>query len=145
MSEAPRECQVDQGKIVLRMRLCADPRTISPVVDAVLKITREMKCAEGKDFEIETALREALANAIQHGCGNDPSKVVECCVACDERRGLLLIVRDPGSGFDPVAVADPTREQNIYSAHGRGIFLINTLMDEVRFERGGREIHMRKE
>ncbi len=144
MSEAPGECQTEQWKVLLRMCLSADPRTISAVVEAVLNVTREMKCAEGKDFEIELALREALANAIQHGCSNDPSKVVECCLACNEQRGLMLVVRDPGSGFDPVAVADPTREQNVYSEHGRGIFLINNLMDEVRFERGGSEIHMRK-
>lgn len=144
MSEPARECHFDRSKIVLRMSISADPRTISPVVEAVLKIVREMQCAVGKEFEIEIALREALANAIQHGCCNDPSKTVECCVACDEQQGLLLIVRDPGSGFDPLALANPTREQNLYSDHGRGIFLINTLMDEVRFERGGSEIHMRK-
>ena len=34
--------------------------------------------------------------------------------------------------------------QNLFSEHGRGIFLINQLMDEVRFERGGTEIHMKK-
>ena len=34
--------------------------------------------------------------------------------------------------------------ENIYSEHGRGIYLINLLMDEVRFERDGTEIHMRK-
>ena len=103
-----------------------------------------MKCAEGKEFEIETALREALANAILHGCGNDPSKQVECSVTCDESRGMLIVVRDPGPGFDPAAVASPLHGQNVFESHGRGIYLINQLMDEVRFEKGGTEIHMRK-
>jgi anti-sigma regulatory factor (Ser/Thr protein kinase) len=34
--------------------------------------------------------------------------------------------------------------ENIYSNHGRGIFLINQLMDEVQFKNNGTEIHMRK-
>ncbi len=57
---------------------------------------------------------------------------------------MLIIVRDPGTGFEPNRVPDPLEGENIYSNHGRGIYLINQLMDEVRFERNGTEIHMRK-
>ncbi len=144
--ESMPRCDFAQDKLKLRVNLCvsADPATISPVVEGVLAIAREMKCAEGKEYEVETALREALANAILHGCGSDSSKVVQCCVACDEDRGLLLIVRDPGKGFDPAQLPSPVVGQQLYSAHGRGVYLINLLMDEVHFERGGTEIHMSK-
>jgi serine/threonine-protein kinase RsbW len=90
------------------------------------------------------ALQEALANAIVRGCGNDPSKNVEFCVACDESRGLSIVVRDPGPGFGPASIPNPTMGENVFSEHGRGIFLVNQLMDEAHFERGGTEIHMRK-
>ena len=60
-----------------------------------MEMARRLECASGKEFEIETALREALANAILHGCKNDPTKKVQCCVGCDEDRGMLIIVRDP--------------------------------------------------
>jgi serine/threonine-protein kinase RsbW len=116
---------------------------ISPVVDRVLEVVRTMGCAEGKEFHVETALREALANAIHHGCGGDPHKSVQVCVACDEARGMLIVVRDPGPGFDPRRLPSPVQGQNVFSDHGRGIFLINELMDDVRFERGGTEIRMR--
>ena len=53
-------------------------------------------------------------------------------------------MKDEGDAFDPGKVPSPLVGENIYSEHGRGIFLINLLMDEVRFERGGRGIHMRK-
>lgn len=131
-------------KVQLDITISAHPDSISPVVEAVLALARQMKCAVGKEFEIETAVRESLANAIRHGCGEDSSKRVECCVACDESRGMLIVVRDPGPGFDPASISNPIVGENIYSTHGRGIYLINQLMDEVRFERGGREIHMRK-
>ena len=34
-------------------------------------------------------------------------------------------------------IADPTAPENIGSVHGRGIYLMKALMDEVRFEEGG--------
>jgi len=105
---------------------------------------RETQCATGREDDIELALTEALANAVVHGARNDPSKIVECDVACDAQRGMLIVVRDPGPGFDPSKIADPLHSENIYSHHGRGIFLINQLMDEVRFHKNGTEIHMIK-
>jgi serine/threonine-protein kinase RsbW len=57
---------------------------------------------------------------------------------------MLIVVRDPGPGFDPSSIPSPVIGENIYSSHGRGIFLINQLMDEVQFKNNGKEIHMLK-
>ncbi len=147
MSAKPMpHCEFEIGKLAMRFEIvfAADVSAISPVVDGVMKLVSQMDCAAGKEYEVEIALREALANAIIHGCGNDKSKQVQCCVACDEKRGMFIVVRDPGPGFDPTSLPTPTVGQQVYSEHGRGIYLINQLMDEVRYERGGTEIHMRK-
>ena len=128
----------------LDVTIAADPNAISGVVDGVMQIAREMKCAEGNEYQVELALREALANAIVHGCSNDPSKKVECCVACTESSDVVIVVRDPGEGFLASAVPNPLAAENLHSTHGRGIYLINQLMDEVSFERNGAEIRMRK-
>jgi serine/threonine-protein kinase RsbW len=124
--------------------LHADVAAISPVVSWVMRLVGELDYAKGKEFEIEMALREALANAILHGCKSDPEKKVECTVAADRERGILIVVRDPGQGFDPQSLPMPTDESSLVSDHGRGIYLINQLMDEVKHERNGSEIHMRK-
>jgi len=146
VTEPVRRCEFDADKVIVRFTstIKADVGAIQPVVKGVMHIIQGMKCGTGKEFQIELALQEALANAIVHGCGNDPSKNVEFCVACDESRGLLIVVRDPGPGFDPASIPNPTIGENVFSEHGRGIFLVNQLMDEVHFERGGTEIHMRK-
>jgi serine/threonine-protein kinase RsbW len=117
---------------------------ISPVVEQVLGVVATMGCGSGREFEIETALREALANAVRHGCAGDPDRRVQVCIACDQRRGMLIIVRDPGPGFDPARLETPVQGESLFSDHGRGIYLINQLMDEVTFHRGGTEIRMRK-
>jgi serine/threonine-protein kinase RsbW len=145
-SNAKPRCEFEESKLLLKLdiTIMATISSIAPVVERVMELVGEMECSRGKEFEVEMALREALANAILHGAKNDPSKQVQLCVACDIERGMLIIVRDPGQGFDPSKVASPVIGQNIYSEHGRGIFLINELMDEVQITRGGTEIVMRK-
>lgn len=128
----------------LDVTIPADLKAISGVVDGVLQIAREMKCAEGSEFQLELALREALANAIVHGCNGDRSQQVECCVACTQSSDVVIVVRDPGEGFAPAALPNPLAPENLHSTHGRGIYLINQVMDEVSFERNGAEIRMRK-
>lgn len=145
-SEPSPGCEFDSDELTVRLdvTVTADVRAIGPVVDRIMKLIDEMNCAEGKEFEIETAVREALANAVIHGAKEDPEKKVQVWVGCDMERGMIIGVRDPGPGFDPAQVPSPLKSEKLYASHGRGIYLINQLMDEVRFERGGTEIWMRK-
>ena len=140
------EYDFDPEKLGLRVSvtLAADRKAVDPVVALVMEAIRDTKCVNGKADAIELALQEALANAVVHGAKEDPTKIVECIVACDEERGVLIIVRDPGEGFDPKNIPSCTLGENLYSNHGRGIFLINQLMDEVLFRKNGTEIRMVK-
>ena len=144
-AEPTPSCEFETRDLLVRLdlTLSGEVRSISPVVDDVMGLVRQMGCATGRELEVETALREALANAIRHGCAGDATKSIQCSVSCDRERGMLIVVRDPGPGFDPSQIPSPITGQHLFSSHGRGIYLINQLMDEVRFERGGTEIHMR--
>jgi serine/threonine-protein kinase RsbW len=94
---------------------------------------------------IDLALREALANAIVHGNGSNPAKLVRICLAVQEDCGILIIVKDAGLGFEPSQLPNPVVGQNLLAEHGRGIFLINRLMDDVRFSfKRGTSIYMRR-
>ena len=143
--QARRRCDFDSDRLILQFEstIPADVKEISPVADGVMAIIRQMGCAVGREFEVETAVREALANAIVHGAKQDRHKNVQICVSCDEDRGMLIVVRDPGVGFDPARIPSPVTGKELFATHGRGIYLINQLVDEVRFEKGGTEIHMR--
>jgi serine/threonine-protein kinase RsbW len=144
-SEPLTRCEFDAGNLLvkLEMTLRGDANAIEPAVRKIMAVIGQMGCAAGREFEIELVLYEALANAIKHGIENDPSKQIQCCVACDHARGMLIVVRDPGTGFDPASIPSPVIGQNLFATGGRGIYLINQLADEVRFEKGGTEIHMR--
>src|SRR5271166_7035305 len=95
------EHDFDPEKLDLRVRvtLAADRKSVDPVVAQIMESVRQMKNVDGKEDAIELALQEALANAVVHGAKEDPSKIVECLVACDDESGVLIIVRDPGEGF----------------------------------------------
>ena len=143
---AEHECEFDPTRLLLKLdfRLPGDAEFIQPAVDEIMEVVDSMECAEGREFEVEVALLEALANAVRHGFRNDPSKSIEVCVACEIDQGILIIVRDPGTGFDPAEIPSPVQGENVFSDHGRGIFLINELMDKVEYRSGGTEIWMRK-
>ena len=143
--ESPASCEFDSDKLLVKVDLTISGgvEAIAPVLDRIMAIVRGMGCARDREFEVELALGEALANAIRHGIARAPGGKVQCSVACDRERGMLIVVRDPGPGFDPASIPSPVTGQNLFSTGGRGIFLINQLMDEVRFEKGGTEIRMR--
>jgi anti-sigma regulatory factor (Ser/Thr protein kinase) len=145
-SNITSHCQFEADKLIFKLKvtLAAEKAAVDQVVQGIMGVVRQMQCADGKEDAIELALAEALANAVIHGCKSDPTKVIECDVACDEQRGMLIVVRDPGTGFDPNNIPNPVHGENIYSTHGRGIYLINQLMDEVKFVNNGTEIHMIK-
>ncbi|MFY9532119.1 MAG: ATP-binding protein [Candidatus Acidiferrales bacterium] len=116
---------------------------IGPSVD---KLIQRIKDAHGileKESDIEIALFEALANAVIHGNREDASKQVHIRCRCQAGREVSIVVKDEGQGFDPSKVPDP--RENIEAEHGRGILLMKTFMDDVHFEKGGTEVHMRKE
>jgi serine/threonine-protein kinase RsbW len=119
-------------------------KAISPTVDQLMQAMALWRCAEGNEFAVDLALREALSNAIIHGNRMDPNKRVEVHCQCQRGEGVWLIVKDQGKGFDPAAVPDPLASERLLAEHGRGIQLMKVMMDEVWFECGGTEVHMSK-
>ena len=144
-SEPLMNCEFDSSELLVKLdvTLSGNLEAVAFFIEEAMTVIGEMGCAAGREFEIELALSEALANAVEHGIANDPSKQIQCCIACDQSRGMLIVVRDPGPGFDPASIPSPVIGQNIFSAGGRGIYLINQMVDEVHFEKGGTEIRMR--
>ena len=126
------------------MTIPADPAAISMVLDRVTRMLENREWPEGDVTAVQLALTEAVANAIRHGCRGDITKRVQCSAGCFESDEVLIVVRDPGEGFDPGGVPDPLDPANTFNPSGRGIFLMRAFMDDVVFATGGREVQMRK-
>lgn len=101
-----------------------------------------------------TAFREVLLNAMEHGAGFDPTKVIEVA-AVRTARAVVYYFKDPGPGFDPKAPGlvatddDPLthlekREASGIRAGGFGLMLASKLVDEVHFNQYGNEVMLVK-
>jgi serine/threonine-protein kinase RsbW len=130
--------------IGLRQSLPSQVSIIAPFVDQLMLFISKYRGADGSNFEIELALREALVNAIVHGNEQDPHRLVFVSCRCTPRGEVSITIEDEGRGFEYGAIPDPTSSENRLRTHGRGIYLIRTLMDEVDFEQGGSVVHMIK-
>jgi serine/threonine-protein kinase RsbW len=119
-------------------------RAISPLVDRLMRLIEGSQCVPGKEFDIELALREALENAVVHGNQEDPERKVHVRCRCQPGREMSIVVTDQGKGFDFEKTVGNGTTTDPASEHGRGIQLMKAYMDDVYFERGGSEVHMRK-
>lgn len=88
---------------------------------------------DARRFDIMLALSEAVTNAIRHGSSQQRNATVDIEVEVTTD-SVSLKVSDNGSGFDPDTLPDPTQEQNLFIPNGRGVYLIRTLADDVRFD-----------
>lgn len=108
-------------------------------VDQVLGVVAEMIADAHPDdrFRFRLALREALVNAVRHGCRLDPRREVAVEVRIESRRWWARVA-DGGEGFDW------ERWLGVRSAPsaegGRGLRLLRLYADEVRFNERGNEL-----
>jgi serine/threonine-protein kinase RsbW len=132
------------GRQGLEVELLLDvPSDLAYVGDAVELVARH--CPSGilsprrLEFNLRTALAEALANAILYGNGEDPAKHVRVRVETTPD-AVRLHVTDEGTGFDRSGLPDPTRPENLEREDGRGLFVMQHLVDQVTFNDKGNAI-----
>ncbi len=92
--------------------------------------------------KILLAVVEGVNNAIVHGNKLDSSKSVSIQYAVNENF-IEFSIQDQGTGFDIASIPDPTKPENLEKTHGRGIFLMNHLADEIQFLSGGNLVVMK--
>ena len=103
---------------------------------------------------LATAFREVLLNAMEHGAGFDPDKVIEVA-AVRTARTIVYYFKDPGPGFNPKAPGlvatehDPLSHLSIRDAEGKrpggfGMLLTAKLVDEVHYNERGNEVFLVK-
>jgi serine/threonine-protein kinase RsbW len=127
-----------------RYDIPADLEEIPRIVDEVVQLAAG-RCAEDSEAPqaIALCLQEGLVNAVVHGSKQDKTQRVQCWVALDGD-DLVMVVRDPGPGFDFVHPPDPLQTDALGFDHGRGLHLMKQLMDDVHYARRGAELHLRK-
>ena len=83
--------------------------------------------------DIAISVTEVVTNAVNHGNRNDRRKKVTVSLKVDQKQ-VTIRIEDQGTGFDPEHLANPLADENLLKDAGRGIFIVKSLMDEVKFE-----------
>jgi serine/threonine-protein kinase RsbW len=120
--------------------------TVATAAAAVAEFIGRYGISDDAAFGIDMAVREAVTNAVLHGNRQDANKTVDI-VLKSSPDAVEISVHDQGSGFNPEEVPDPTANENILKASGRGIFFMRTFMDEVDWlirPEGGTTVRMLK-
>ena len=114
-------------------------------MESVASVAKKMGFSEDRIEDLKTAVAEACINAIEHGNKMDTTTKVGITLTVDDSK-LQVAIHDEGKGIDEVS--SPDIEEKIKGkskTRGWGIFLIKSLVDDVKFEKkpeGGNEIKM---
>jgi serine/threonine-protein kinase RsbW len=127
----------------LQLRLANAVENISPSVDELMSFIGKFRLSDGSELNIEIAVREALANAIIHGNKLDSRKHVDITCRCSANGEVRIRIQDEGEGFRARDLSDPTTPENLLCTSGRGIHLMDALIDEVRFLACGSVVQLR--
>lgn len=92
----------------------------------------KMKFSEEERDSLAIAVTEAVNNAIIHGNKQDRRKRVNLRFEFEDEK-LIVKIKDQGTGFNPDLISDPLAPENLLKESGRGVFILSTLMDEVKF------------
>ena len=120
--------------------------TVATAAALVAEFLSRSGITEDAAFGIDMAVREAVTNAVVHGNRQDENKTVDVTLKSSPD-AVEISVHDQGTGFNPEDVPDPTAEENILKASGRGIFFMRSFMDEVNWlirPGGGTTVRMLK-
>lgn len=112
---------------------------VSKVESLIDRVCNDLGIQEDFYGNVLIAVTEAVNNGIQHGNAFD-SKLFVAVGVGDKSDEFCFTVKDQGRGFDFANLPDPTAPENIEKENGRGIFLMQSLADEVVFEDNGRTV-----
>ena len=121
----------------------SDIKYLDGVLDYLNERMLKLGILKHGDSELLIALDEAIVNAVKHGNKCDPRKSVSI-VAEFSSDGARFIVADEGDGFEREKVPDPTDPCRLLEPNGRGLLLINHIMDKVCYNQAGNRLEMFK-
>ena len=124
-----------------KLSFASKVENINLVEKLVDDICNRYQVNEDNYGNILIASTEAVNNAIHHGNKSNPMSEVKVSYEVKDKE-LTFIIEDEGPGFDYESLPDPTDPKNIEKPHGRGVFLMKNLSDEISFSEEGNVVKM---
>ena len=115
---------------------------INKIEKIIDEVSEESKINSEVYGKMLIATVEAVNNAIVHGNKEDESKTVKVDFQVEED-SISIFIEDEGPGFNFYNVPDPTTPENIENIHGRGVYLMKHLADDVIFHGKGNRVEIK--
>lgn len=138
-----------KNDIVLDITIPSHTRFLRMISSVGEKVADELDCPinirDTFSSQLSIALTEGVVNAIKHANGSDPDKKIHIKINVSNK-DLVVKIYDSGAGFDLEAIQPPSFNSNALNDKGRGIFIIRSMMDSVKYSKlnGGNVLEMRK-
>jgi len=117
---------------LLELSLVCDFAEVQPAAAALRSFLARQGCSPADASDCEIALVEGCNNAIKYAAGKGRLQAVEVGISCSARE-IAITIEDNTPGFEwPVEAKLPLPDQE----QGRGIFLIQAVMDEANYTTG---------
>lgn len=115
---------------------------INKIEKIIDEVSEEAKINSEVYGKMLIATVEGVNNAIVHGNKEDDSKTVKVeFIIVDDT--ISIFIEDEGPGFNFYNVPDPTTPENIENIHGRGVYLMKHLADDVIFHGKGNRVEIK--
>lgn len=132
---------INSGEMQQKLSFASKVENINLVEKMIDDICEKNDVNEDNYGNILIAITEAVNNAIHHGNKSNPMSEVKVTFDLNEQE-LSCTVEDEGAGFNYDNLPDPTDPKNIEKPHGRGVFLMRNLCDDITFTEEGSAVKM---
>ena len=117
---------------VYTKKITSDPDNLVEVEEFITEVANEFNLDEEIKNNLSLSLSEAASNAMVHGNKLDPKKYVDIKITVSDDK-IKVVIKDEGNGFDPSSVPDPTAPENLLKDSGRGIHIMKTFLENMRY------------
>lgn len=122
----------DKAEIIAEKSFPSDLSLLPKIQDYVQQQIKKY-LPHDKIDAVTLAVSEAVSNGIKHGNKSDASKKITLRIKLTDEK-IIIESMDEGEGFELEKIPDPTNPENLLKESGRGIFIIQNVIDKLSYE-----------
>ena len=117
---------------IYEREIASDPDLLPELEEFIVELAKKSNLRDDKLNSLALSFSEAASNSVVHGNKLDKNKKVKITVHVTEKK-MTVIIKDEGKGFNINTVPDPTKPENILKDSGRGIHIMRSFLDDLRY------------
>jgi len=112
--------------------ISSNPEYLPELEKFILDIANDIGLDNDRTNSLSLSFSEAVSNSIVHGNKSDSSKKIKIKVEVAQDK-IIITIKDEGKGFNIESVPDPTKPENILKDSGRGIHIMKSFLNDLRY------------